>query len=284
MQAMAGGAAEDFLVCRRYLRHYENFHVVSWLVPKDLRPHFWALYAFCRGVDDLGDEHRGDRLKALDAFERELFAAARGEAQEPVFRALGVTIRRFGLPLEEFRKLIDANRIDQRQTTYRTFAELRDYCRHSADPVGRLVLSLFGIRDAHRWQRSDDICTGLQLANFWQDVERDLAMGRVYVPEEDMVRFGVSREDFSGRRRSSRVCQLMEFECGRAQVLFDRGRELERRVPRRLGLQLKLYRLGGQAVLDAIRRQGYDPFAGRPTLSRLRKARIAVAVLLGSGG
>lgn len=281
---MTDSAAQDFLVCRRSLRHYENFSVVSWMVPRELRPHFWALYAFCRGVDDLGDEHPGDRLEALDAFERELRAAVRGEAREPVFRALGITIRRFELPLEEFLKLIEANRLDQRNAAYRTYADLREYCRHSADPVGRLVLALFGIRDADSWERSDDICTGLQLANFWQDVERDLAIGRVYVPEEDMERFGLGREDFVARRRSPRLRQLMEFECGRAQGLFDRGRELERMVRGRLGLQLKLYRLGGQAVLDAIRRQGYDPFAGRPTVSPIRKARIAVSALLGSSG
>lgn len=268
---------EDFAHCERVARgHYENFSVVTRLVPASLRPHICAVYAFCRGVDDLGDEWVGDRLAALDEWETQLTQAYDGEPVHPVFRALRESIRRFGLCREDFLALVEANRRDQRPSRYETFADLREYCRHSAEPVGRLVLSLFGCRDEHRDSLSDDTCTALQIANFLQDLDRDVAHGRFYIPEEDLNRFGCSRADLERRRISEPLRDCIRYELERTAQLFASGARLETLVPRRLGLQLRLYRLGGEAILAALRRQGYDPFLRRPTVEAGRKAWIAL--------
>ncbi len=274
MGAMSQARQADFLRCREQLKHYENFNVVSYFVPGRLRPHFWAIYAFCRGVDDLGDEYSGDRLAALQAFEEELRRAFENQARTPEFRALAETIRLFHLPIEDFLALIEANRRDQVRSRYLTFDDLLEYCRHSADPVGHLVLALFGFRDDERRRLADAVSTGLQLTNFWQDLDRDLAAGRCYLPEEDCRRFGVSASALKMRPSSEAVRQLIAFEVDRAEVWLKRGARLETMVPKRLAWQLKLYRLGGQAILNAIRAQGCDPMAGRPEVSRAAKLGI----------
>ena len=192
--------AQAYAHCRRIaLGHYENFPVVSWLLPRELRPHIFALYAYCRGVDDLGDEAEGDRLALLDEWEAELRRCYDGSPSDVRFVALADTIRRFDIPPEPFLRLIEANRRDQRVNRYQTFDELLDYCSYSANPVGRLVLYVFGYRDEERARLADNTCTALQLANFWQDVRRDLKMGRVYIPLEDMARFGYSEADLVAR-------------------------------------------------------------------------------------
>ncbi|MBX5436626.1 MAG: squalene synthase HpnC [Alicyclobacillaceae bacterium] len=276
--------AEAYRRCAQVAGHYENFSVVSRFVPRDLRPHFCALYAYCRGVDDVGDEWDGDRLQALDEWERQLRLCYTGEPEELVFLALQDTIRRFDLPIEPFLRLIEANRRDQRVNRYATWEDLRDYCRCSADPVGRLVLALFGYQDEERQRLSDDICTALQLANFLQDVGRDLEMGRVYLPESDLARFGTSIEelqhDHRRGRMNPRLRRCIEFECERAEALFRSGSRLEGMVPLRLSLQLRLYRLGGEAVLRALRRQQFDPFVRRPTVGPAAKAWLACRALL----
>jgi squalene synthase HpnC len=268
---------QDFAYCERVTRdHYENFSVVTRLVPAALRPHICAIYAFCRGVDDLGDEYAGDRLAALDAWEEQLAQAYDGEPSHPVFRALRESIRNFGLCREDFLALIEANRMDQLPSRYRTFADLREYCRHSADPVGRLVLSLFGCRDEVRTALSDDTCTALQIANFLQDLDRDVMNGRFYIPEEDLERFGCSRADLERRSISEPLRACIRHEVDRTARLFASGARLETLVPFRLGLQLRLYRLGGEAILAALRKQRYDPFLRRPTVEAGRKAWIAL--------
>lgn len=275
--------AADYAACRRLAaRHYENFTVASRLLPKPLRPHMAAVYAFCRGVDDLGDEYRGNRMAALDAWEAELDRAYRGQPTHPVFRALAFTVARYDLPREWFARLIAANRRDQEGRGYRTFAELRAYCALSADPVGRIVLALFGYRDSRRQEWSDAVCTGLQLANFLQDTARDLAQGRCYIPEEDLERFGCSPDDLERRPLDPRLRAMFAFQAERAWALLEKGRLLEASVPFRLRGQLAMYRLGGQAVLSALRRQSYDPFLGRPVLSAADKARIATRALVGA--
>ena len=185
--------AQAYAHCRRIaLGHYENFPVVSWLLPRELRPHIFALYAYCRGVDDLGDKSEGDRLALLDDWEAELRRCYDGSPSDARFVALADTIRRFDIPPEPFLRLIEANRRDQRTNRYQTFDELLDYCTYSANPVGRLVLYVFGYRDEERARLADSTCTALQLANFWQDVRRDLKMGRVYIPLGDMAWFQYS--------------------------------------------------------------------------------------------
>src|SRR5205809_5937364 len=210
----------------------ENFPVASLLFPRRLRPHLRAVYGFARLVDILGDEVEGDRLAALDELERELDACYGGEPTWPVMRALQPTIREFDLPREPFLRLIEANRIDQRVSEYETWVDLRSYCVHSADPVGRLVLGLLRRADDPKLvAASDDVCTGLQLVNFLQDVPRDLALGRIYLPAEERRRFGVTElaEPTEPLRR------LLEFEAERARGLLASGDELGRRLGGRTG-------------------------------------------------
>ncbi|GLV13214.1 phytoene synthase [Alicyclobacillus hesperidum] len=282
MQSVPVGLRADFEVCARLTAsHYENFSVVSLFVPRELRPHFCSIYAFCRGVDDLGDELKGDRLAALDAYEEELRRAYGGTPQTPVFRALQHTIEACGLPMDPFLRLIEANRRDQRQATYETWDDLRDYCRYSADPVGRLVLGVFGCCDEERAALSDYTCTALQVANHLQDIHRDLKNGRIYVPKADLESFGASLEDIRQARMTDGVRACIKFEVERTAEWFTQGARLERLVPQRLGLQLRLYRLGGEAVLEALRRQDYDPFVRRPVVTSGQKLRIAMRAFMG---
>ena len=273
--------AEAYAYCRRLATsHYENFTVVSWLLPRALRPHMYAVYAYCRGVDGLGDEASGDRLGLLDEWEAELLRCYQGAAREPSFIALQETVRRFDIPREPFLRLIEANRVDQRVNRYRTYDDLLAYGENSANPVGHLVLYLFGYRDEERQRLSDATCTALQLTNFWQDVRRDLEKGRIYIPLEDMERFGYGEADMIGLRSDGRFRELMAFQVGRTRELFRRGLELIPRVRGRLRLDLKLFSLGGLAVLDAIEASGYDTLGRRPRLSRSRKASLVLRGLL----
>ncbi len=272
---------EAFAYCRRVaLGHYENFTVASWLLPRALRPHMYAVYAYCRGVDDLGDEAEGDRAALLDGWEAELRRCYEGSPRNPRFVALRQTVRTFDIPPEPFLRLIEANRRDQRVGRYGTFAELLDYCAYSANPVGHLVLYLFGYRDAERQGLADATCTALQLTNFWQDVAADLEKGRVYIPLEDMRRFGYSEAELAALRTTEPFRQLMAFEVQRTRELFRRGLALVPLVRGHLRLDLRLFSLGGLAVLDAIERIGYDVLYSRPKLSRARKAWLVLRGLL----
>jgi squalene synthase HpnC len=268
--------------CVRLARgHYENFPVASVLVPKALRPHVCAVYAFARRADDFADEARfgGRRLARLAAWERQLEAALKGEARHPVFRALAHTIRAYHLPPKPFRDLLSAFRQDVLTSRYRNFAQLRDYCHRSADPVGRIVLALFGHRDPAYLPWSDAFCTALQLANHWQDVGVDAAKGRIYLPREDLEKFGVTEAEVLERRMSERFAELLAFEVARARELFHAGAPLCEQVGGRLGVELKAVWLGGMGILDAIERAGYDVFTRRPVhrpMGRVRMLRDAV--------
>ena len=251
----------------------ENFPVASLLFPRRLRPHLRAVYGFARLVDILGDEIEVDRLAALDELERELDACYTGEPTWPVMRVLQPTIREFDLPREPFLRLIEANRMDQRVSEYETWDDLREYCRHSADPVGRLVLRLLR-RDGEPElvAASDDVCTGLQLVNFLQDVPRDLELGRVYLPLEDRRRFGVRELDHP----SPELLELLRFEAVRARGLLLAGRLLHARIGGRVGRGVGLFARGGLAALDALEAAHWDVFTQRPRPSRTR---LALAVL-----
>jgi squalene synthase HpnC len=271
---------QDYARCAQIARHAENFTVASRVLPRGLRAHLTAIYAYCRGVDDLGDTYTGDRLAALAAWERQLDDCFAGHPRTPVFRALAHTVERFQLPQQPFLDLITANRMDQQRRHYATFADLRAYCRCSAEPVGRLVLALFGIRGADAAAQSDDTCTALQLTNFWQDLGSDLARGRLYLPLEDMERFGLRPQDLPRAGARPALRRLLAFEVARTRALFRSGAALEARVPWRLGLQLRLYRLGGEAVLGALERQGLDPLTRRPHLGAAAKAAVALRAVL----
>ncbi|MGO9123426.1 MAG: squalene synthase HpnC [Terriglobales bacterium] len=281
--------AEAQEYCRRLARsHYENFSVASWFLPARLRQHFFNVYAYCRISDDLGDEV-GDpaaSLELLDQWQAELDACYSGNPRHPVFVALADTVRRFDIPKQTFADLLTAFRQDQRVTRYSTFDDLLGYCRYSANPVGRLVLYVCGYRDTERQQLSDFTCTALQLANFWQDVSVDYAKGRIYLPLEDMQRFGVSEDDLAARRHTAAFCDLMRFEVERAHDWFQRGWPLAAQVDRELALDIALFSRGGQEILRAIERQGYSVLGRRPAISKSRKlalvARAAWSKLSGA--
>ena len=261
-----------YLYCAHLAKtHYENFTVGSWFLPRRLRTHLYAVYAFCRHTDDLGDEAPGDRLTLLDAWEEELGHCYGGTPTHPIMVALQDTIARFHIPDEPFRKLIEANRMDQRQHRFPTYTELLHYCDHSASPVGRMVLYVLGYQDEQRQQLSDATCTALQLANFWQDVRRDWEMGRVYLPQEDMARFGYTEKDLAQGIADERFRGLMRFEVDRAEALFHQGLPLAGKLRGVARLDVALFSKGGLSVLESVRRQGYDVLGHRPTVSTSRK-------------
>jgi squalene synthase HpnC len=252
----------------------ENFPVASLLFPRRLRPHLRAVYGFARLVDILGDEVEGDRLAALDELERELESCYAGEPTWPVMRVLQPTIREFSLPREPFLRLIEANRMDQRIAEYESWDDLREYCRHSADPVGRLVLGLLRLAGERELvAASDDVCTGLQLVNFLQDVPRDLELGRIYLPAEDRARFRVTELD----RPSAALTGLLQFEAERARGLLSAGRVLQSRIGGRVGRAVGLFARGGLAALDALEAARWDVFTQRPRPSRTKLALAAFA-------
>ena len=263
--------------CRRLARtHYENFTVGSLLLPRDLRQHVSNLYAYCRTVDDLGDEAGGDRLSLLQQWQEELERCYEGTPSHPVMVALQNTIQQFRIPREPFLKLIEANRMDQKIARYRTFEDLLHYCDHSANPCGRLFLYVFNYRDEERQKLADYTCTALQLTNFWQDVNRDWHKGRVYIPQEDLQAFGVSDEHLARRAFDDNFRRLMTFQVERTRRIFRQGAELLHRIEGHAKVDVALFTRGGTAVLDAIEKQNYNVLARRPRLSRFQKARLLV--------
>jgi squalene synthase HpnC len=252
----------------------ENFPVSSLLFPRRLRPHLRAVYGFARLVDILGDEIQDDRLAALDELEQEVDACYSGEPSWPVMQVLAPTVHEFSLPREPFLRLIEANRMDQRIAEYETWDDLKEYCRHSADPVGRLVLGLLRLDgEPELVAASDDVCTGLQLVNFLQDVPRDLELGRIYLPLEDRRRFGVTALD----RPSPELLELLRYEAARAREMLAAGRVLQERIGGRLGRAVGLFARGGLAALEALESAHWDVFTQRPRPSRTRLALAAFA-------
>ncbi len=256
--------------------HYENFPVASVLLPARLREPVEAIYAFARSADDIADEGDADaeeRLAGLAAYRAELDAIEQGRppiapALAQLFMRLADNVQRFALPLQPMRDLLDAFSQDVVKTRYTSFDELRDYCRRSANPVGRLLLHLYGRNESDLLARSDAICTSLQLINFWQDVAVDWSKGRVYLPEEDLARFGVTEEDIASGRCDPRWQALMRFEVTRAREMMLAGAPLATRLQGRIGLELRLVVCGGLRILERIEAVDYDIFRRRPTLGR----------------
>jgi squalene synthase HpnC len=270
--------------CQRLARsHYENFSVASWFLPERLRQHFFNVYAYCRISDDLGDEV-GDAaasLQLLDQWEGELNACYDGHPRHPVFVALAETVQEFEIPKQEFADLLIAFRQDQSVGRYETFNDLLGYCHYSANPVGHLVLYLCGYRDPERQQLSDYTCTALQLANFWQDVSADFQRGRIYLPLEDLRRFGVVEHTIRTADNSDAFCEMMRFEVERARQWFAQGLPLVKKVNRELAVDLDLFSRGGQEILNAIERQGYAVLGRRPAISKARKMALVARAALG---
>lgn len=283
-------------------RHYENFTVGSALLPRGVKRHLWAMYAFARTTDDLGDEPldsaayreavgglpRGsgeaDRLAALEAWEADLRLCRGGSPGHPVLVAAADTIREFDIPEEPFLRLIEANRLDQARTRHETWDDLLFYCERSANPCGRLVLYLFGVRDEEAFRLSDATCTALQLTNFWQDVAIDWTKGRVYLPQEDLRRFAVTEDGISAGRVDDAWRALMAFEVGRTRALFREGQRLVERLSGRAKFDVRLFSRGGLRILDLIERNGYDVFRRRPTISKAGKMWLALTSALGVDG
>ena len=262
--------------------HYENFNVASWLLPKQLHQHFYNLYAYCRWADDLGDEVSGTQraLELLDWWEEELNACYEGRPSHAVFVALRQTIVGKNIPKQPFADLLKAFRQDQTVKRYPTWQSVLDYCVYSANPVGRLVLYLCGYRDEGRQRLSDATCTALQLANFWQDVSRDLEKGRIYIPQDIAAQNGVSEDDMVSRRFSDNYVALLKDLIARTRILFDEGLPLAQQVEGKLRLDLEMFSRGGIAVLDAIESTGYNTLHRRPAISKTKQATLLVRVLV----
>jgi len=266
--------------------HYENFSVVTWLTPRELRPAFQSIYAFCRWSDDLGDEV-GDRERSralLEWWRGELHGLYRGQTRHPVMVALADTVEQFSIPIDPFLALISAFEQDQVVTDYDTYDRLLDYCTRSANPVGHLVLYLARSFDADNARLSDQTCTGLQLANFWQDVARDLAIGRIYLPREDRERFNYPDADLRALRFTPAFADLLRFEVDRARALLNAGRPLVDRLPRELAVDVDLFSRGGLAILDRIAGQGYDVLTSRPKLGKVAKIGLLARAFLARRG
>jgi len=263
--------------------HYENFNVVSWLLPRGLHQHFYNLYAYCRWADDLGDEipQKDRAIELLDWWERELDECYAGRPSHPVFVALRQTILAKDIPKQPFADLLKAFRQDQFVKRYPTWDSMIGYCAYSANPVGRLVLYLCGYRDEERQSLSDATCTALQLANFWQDVHRDLDKGRIYIPLDVAAAHSVSEADIVERRFSDGYVALMKDLIARTRVLFAQGAPLAKRVAGRISVDLDMFTRGGVAVLDAIEAMGYDTLHQRPAISKAKQTRLLGRALLG---
>jgi squalene synthase HpnC len=281
-----GCSAEEAQRYTRWLatHHYENFNVVSWLLPRELHQHFYNVYAYCRWSDDLGDEvpDHARAVALLDAWEQDLrlIYEPDGAPSHPVLIALRETIRAKEIPVQPFADLLRAFRQDQAVSRYATWKDVLDYCVYSANPVGRLVLYVCGYRDEERQRLSDYTCTALQLANFWQDVSRDLEKGRIYIPIEALARHGLTEREVVERHFDGRYIALMKELIARARELFLAGLPLARMVDANLRIDIELFSRGGMAILDAIEKSGYNTLGHRPALSKATKLRLMGGALV----
>lgn len=266
-----------------YLRwsksHYENFTVVSWLLPRRLRRPVRLLYAYCRYVDDLGDEAPGDRLTLLAEFQNDLERCYSDQPRHPLLRAFQPVIQEFDLPYEPLAALIEANRMDQTIHRYPTYQDLLWYCAHSANPVGRLFLALLGENDPEKVDLSDATCTALQLVNILQDISEDYRRGRIYLPAREMEQFGVSEAMIAAEQDTPELQALITFQCQRVHTLFMKGLPLATQLEGMAKVDVRLFTYGGLAVLDGFRRNGYKVFSGKPTVGKAKKALLLLRTL-----
>lgn len=261
--------------------HYENFPVASWATPKKLRPHVCAVYAFARTADDYADEKQfdGKRMERLNEWEEYLKGLEQKKAWHPVFKALQVTAETFKIPHALFFDLIYAFKMDVLISRYETFEQVLNYCRYSANPVGRIILHIFGYPAPKFMEYSDAICTALQLANFWQDIAVDLDQDRIYIPKEDFYRFRYPEADLKSKIYNDAFRRLMFFQVDRTQEIFERGRLLGAKIPGRLGFELRATWLGGMAILDKIKALNGNVLEHRPVIGRKDAAGILMKAL-----
>ncbi len=279
-QTYTQSAAEQYT---RWLatHHYENFHVVTFLLPRRLHQDFYNVYAFCRWADDLGDEigNRAESLRLLAWWRQELLAMYQGRVQHPVFVALQGTVQKYDLPMRLFSDLISAFEQDQTVTRYQNWSEVFAYCRCSANPVGRLVLRLCGYADEERDRMSDSTCTALQLANFWQDVTVDFEKDRVYLPLDLLAKHDYTVAQLGAREFNTAFQAVMRDAVSIARTLFQEGLPLVKTVNKRLAFDLELFSRGGMRVLDKIERQNYNVLAKRPAISKFERLQLLFASL-----
>lgn len=257
--------------------HYENFPVGSWIIPKEKRRYVHAIYAFARKADDFADEklyREEERLPLLKEWENKLEDCISGQPAEPVFVALKETIRRFDIPVALLKDLITAFKMDLVNKRHRKISDLLTYCRYSANPVGRIVLHLFEYKDPELHRLSDFICTALQLTNFWQDIAIDLEKDRIYIPLEDMERFGYTISELKSHLVNSAFKDLLASEIEFTRGLFKEGLPLCNRVGKKLSLELKAVWSGGMKILEKIEKNGYDVFTKRPVVTTFDKVKI----------
>jgi squalene synthase HpnC len=261
--------------------HYENFVISNYLTPPEIRQHIENIYAFCRYGDDLGDEAPfppSGRVKLLEAWKQDLSIAAEnnwdGNPRHPILIAVADTAKKFKIPVKPFLDLIHAFTLDQTKTIYKTWDELRDYCKYSADPVGHLFLYIYGHDDDELRALSDYTCTALQLANHWQDISRDLVQDRIYLPLQTMDTFGYKIEDYQNKVYDERWIKALKFEVDRAQEWFDKGKPLWDKVDKHLSVDLEMFTLGGEEILKSIRKQNYNTWKKRPKVSKFKQLRL----------
>tara|TARA_B100000287_G_scaffold258827_1_gene243373 strand:- start:10950 stop:11921 length:972 start_codon:yes stop_codon:yes gene_type:complete len=267
--------------------NYENFIISNWFTPKDIKQHIQNIYAFCRYGDDLGDDSPfppSERLSLLnewmDDLERAFHSEKKpwsGNPRHPILIAVSHTANIFQIPITPFKRLIEAFKFDQDKIRYNNYQELKNYCIHSADPVGHLFLYIYGHKSEELQKISDFTCTALQLANHWQDVSRDLDQDRIYMPIDEMEKFNYSLKDYQKRTVNDEWRALMRFQVERTRELFEKGTELWDKVDSRLAVDLRMFTMGGLAVLDAIEKQGYDTWNKRPKISKLKQIRMLMA-------
>lgn len=275
--ARAWTVESAYAFCEKFAReHHESYPVASRFVPAEMRPHLLALYAFARAADDFADEpaYAGERIEALDGWQAELDRCFHGEATHPIFIALADTIEKRDLPVPPFDDLLSAFRMDLEVRRYASFGSLRGYTARSADPVGRLLLALFGYRDPELVRFADEISTALQLANFWQDLAVDAARDHIYVPAEDLHFFGVTEAHLKALRPTPEIRSLLRFQVARTRACFEKGRPLLRKVGPDLRLELSLIWLLGMALLDKIEASDFDVFSQRPVVGRRDQALV----------
>jgi squalene synthase HpnC len=271
-------------------KHYENFPVASFLIPKDKRKYIYAVYAFARAADDFADEPgieggREKRLALIDEWNAKLNDCYSGKAYDPIFIALGETVKDCKIPKELLENLLNAFRQDIVKSRYKNFNEVLGYCKNSANPVGRLVLTVFDIQGDELFNNSDKICTALQLANFWQDVKVDLKKDRIYIPRDDMKKYGVNEDDLLNSKNSSAFRDLIKFQAERTEKLFEEGKELfellkNESKSKRLILELKLTWLGGKEILNKIKAIDYDVLKTRPKLNLFDKLKLIMKTII----
>jgi len=275
----------SFKYCEEIAKdHYENFPVASFLLPKEKRRYIYSIYAFARAADDFADEPgiiggREKRLSLIDEWNQKLRDCYNGKAYDPIFIALANTSRDCKIPIEPLENLLKAFMQDVIKTRYDTFADVLDYCQNSANPVGRLVLMVFGSHDEEQFIYSDKICTALQLTNFWQDIAVDLLKDRIYIPREDIKKYGYSYEKLIKKVYNHTYAELLKFEVNRTREIFNEGKELINiagKDPKlkKLSKELKLTWLGGNKILDKIEEMDYNTLAKRPVISKLEKLKL----------